>query len=297
VTLVACGGDRPVIGVLTQPSLTELNQWGSSYIAASYVKYLEAAGAQVVPIFHNWTTSELDYAYEQLDGALFPGGDAAVGPTTALFRTASHIYNRAIDDWQNGVQFTIFAHCLGFELLCLITSGNPNLLDKFDASNFSVPLSYTSLAANSRLFRAQTARSREVAGILGTQNVTYNSHHYGVSPSRFSNGTKLDAFYDVLSVNDDRNGRTFVSTIEARDYPIYGLQWHPEKATMEWDPTLAINHSHDSVVANQHMASFFVAQCRNSPRTLTDQSLLIFEYASNLHYTGDVCSFEECYMF
>ena len=36
---------RPVIGILTQPGLND-----EEYIAASYVKYAEAAGARVVPI-------------------------------------------------------------------------------------------------------------------------------------------------------------------------------------------------------------------------------------------------------
>ena len=36
---------RPVIGILTQPDLN-----GQEYIAASYVKYAEAAGARVIPL-------------------------------------------------------------------------------------------------------------------------------------------------------------------------------------------------------------------------------------------------------
>lgn len=36
--------------------------------------------------------------------------------------------------------------------------------------------------------------------------------------------------FDVLSVNDDKKGRTFVSTIEGKKLPFYGVQWHPEKA-------------------------------------------------------------------
>lgn len=40
-----------VLGVLAQENLESDHQAkGSSYIAASYVKYLESAGARVVPI-------------------------------------------------------------------------------------------------------------------------------------------------------------------------------------------------------------------------------------------------------
>ena len=42
--------DRPIIGVYTQPSDANLQQYGEQFIAASYVKFIEGAGARVVPI-------------------------------------------------------------------------------------------------------------------------------------------------------------------------------------------------------------------------------------------------------
>ncbi|CAF5181249.1 unnamed protein product [Rotaria sp. Silwood1] len=42
---------RPIIGILTQPTPTSwLKPNRTTYLAASYVKYIEATGAQVVPI-------------------------------------------------------------------------------------------------------------------------------------------------------------------------------------------------------------------------------------------------------
>jgi len=43
---------RPIIGILTQPSSwpTMYDPEEYSYIATSYVRYLESAGARVVPI-------------------------------------------------------------------------------------------------------------------------------------------------------------------------------------------------------------------------------------------------------
>ena len=48
-----------------------------------------------------------------------------------------------------------------------------------------------------------------------------------VGTARWNANARLTAFYNVLSVNKDRNGKEFVSTIEAKKYPIYGSQWHP----------------------------------------------------------------------
>lgn len=60
---------NPVIGVFTQTYTSQ-----SSYIAASYVKFLEMAGAQVVPIFSFSETSEVLSLLKKINGVLFPGG-------------------------------------------------------------------------------------------------------------------------------------------------------------------------------------------------------------------------------
>ncbi len=37
----------------------------------------------------------------------------------------------------------------------------------------------------------------------------------------------------VMAINADKQGvRTYVSIVEAFEYPMYGLQWHPEKVTI-----------------------------------------------------------------
>ena len=49
--------NRVIIGVLSQPS--DPSGPGESYIAASYVKFLEASGARVVPFVHNLPKHEI----------------------------------------------------------------------------------------------------------------------------------------------------------------------------------------------------------------------------------------------
>lgn len=73
----------------------------------------------------------------------------------------------------------------------------------------------------------------DVMSILSSQNVTMNNHHYGIYTPHFKSTEALSSFFDLLSVNKDRTGDEFVSTIEAFKYPIYGTQWHPEKNPFE----------------------------------------------------------------
>jgi len=65
VTNLTYCNERPVIGILTQEiywsSLKSLQPFKNSYIAASYVKAIEASGGRVVPVFTNRTTEYYMY--------------------------------------------------------------------------------------------------------------------------------------------------------------------------------------------------------------------------------------------
>lgn len=41
---------RPVLGILSQAADGPLRAYGEEYIAASYIKFIESAGARVVPL-------------------------------------------------------------------------------------------------------------------------------------------------------------------------------------------------------------------------------------------------------
>lgn len=79
-----CGNLRPVIGVLTQPQRTPLGV-EVEYVAASYVKFLEAAGARVVPLRYSASEEELRRVFDSINGVLFPGGAADLEPGHVFF--------------------------------------------------------------------------------------------------------------------------------------------------------------------------------------------------------------------
>ena len=77
-----------------------------------------------------------------------------------------------------------------------------------------------------------------IRATLASKPVTTNLHHDGVEPSVFEASNNLNQFFKMLSTNVDRNGKPFASSIESRDYPIYGVQWHPERPQFQWSTTL-----------------------------------------------------------
>ena len=80
--------ERPIIGILAQelnPSLQEV--YGdnyTSYIGAAYVKYVESAGARVVPVLINQTDEYYEMIFNSTNGLLIPGGRVSLSTSGKL---------------------------------------------------------------------------------------------------------------------------------------------------------------------------------------------------------------------
>jgi gamma-glutamyl hydrolase len=233
-----------------------LQAYGKSYIAASYVKFIEAAGARVVPIFHSASKADLETVFNNVNGVLFPGGGSDLNGTP-LYQAAQYLYTLAIQANDKGVYFPVQGHCMGFEMLHMIVSQNTTVLSKFDAENITLALDFTPLAKNSRMFADAPG---DIYNILGTQPVTMNNHMYGVGDPQYKQNPLLSQFFDILSYNSDREGKTFISSAEGKNYPVYALQWHPEKPMFEWNPNEVTQHTPSAVRSMQYIADFFVSE-------------------------------------
>lgn len=291
---------RPIIGILSLDSSEKFAKHGKSYIASSYVKYIESAGARVVPIRIDLSKEELESLFNSINGVLFPGGGASLCDSGYL-RTAKIIYDLAIQANDKKDIFPMWGTCLGFELLNVLASGlkPEELLVSCDSENYSIPLEITGGCLGSfgsRLFRFAP---NECLKTLKEQSVAFNMHKNCVPIEKFWGTNSLAEFFDVLSTNRDRNGLEFISTIEGKKYPIYGTQWHPEKLQFEWEPKEAISHSPDAILVGQYMANFFVKQARQSthhfPSVEEEEKALIYQY--NPLDTSKESTFQQCYFF
>jgi len=174
---------------------------------------------------------------------------------------------------------------MGFEFLSMISSQNISILEKENLENTSVALNFVDGFQNSKLFGKAPA---DVVSIFKNQKVTLNNHQFGVSPAGFAANAYLPNFYNVLSLNTDIHGNTFISTMEGIKYPVFALQWHAEKPQFEWNAWEDINHSTDCIKAMQYMADFFVTEARKNthkfPSSSAESNALIYNYP--VTYTG-----------
>lgn len=223
--------NRPIIGILTLPNDIPGYDQYRSYFPASYVKWLESAGARVVPIPFTLDPASLTDLLSNLNGALFTGGGAdftdANGNLTPFAATALAVFNESVTAWQNGETFPLWGTCLGHELISFLAS-NLNMstvTSGFDSENLTLPLTFTGAAATSRMYGLLPAN---INSIFSSQAVTMNNHQSGVTPANFALAPSLANRFTILSTNQDRNGVTFVSSSEGQNgLPVYTTQYHP----------------------------------------------------------------------
>ncbi|MEE6479262.1 hypothetical protein FKM82_012192 [Ascaphus truei] len=174
--------ERPIIGIVAQEVTDEsLLSFGKTYIADSYVKFLESAGCRVVPIRLNLPEIEYLKMFNSINGVLFPGGDADI-QKSSFAHTATIFYQLAVEAASSGRYFPVWGTCLGFQLLTAFTSGE-NLLSPTPANNISLPLNLTDEAFSSKMFKNA---SQEMLKSLSREKVTANFHHYGITAENYT---------------------------------------------------------------------------------------------------------------
>jgi len=271
---------RPILGVVTQPSDDVKNT--TSYVAASYVKYLEAAGARVVAVRFDASNAELDTLMKGLNGLLFPGGGSSLDLSSPFFEKASYLFNAAIKLNDNGVYFPMWGTCLGFQFLNIMGAGVDEsvLTGPFDSEDYPIPLNFTAAAKGSYML---STIAPDILTALGRENITQNEHQFGVTPQAYASHPKLSAFFNVLSTNVDRKGKEFVSLVEGKKYPVYAAQFHPEKNNFEWgaQESTPIPHSLMAVRMSQFFADFLVDEARNNNQSFgkDENDYLIYNYS------------------
>jgi gamma-glutamyl hydrolase len=262
---VTASRQTPVIGILSQP----LHDSNNTYIAASYVKWLEVGGARSIAIPYDATEELVHEILSQIDGVLFPGGGAPVPPA------AKQVWRLLQQRYEEGDHLPLWGTCLGMEFIVQLATNQFDADDDhlvsplengYDATNISLPLLNVKQDGLYQLDHIYDAVTQ--------YNVTMNNHHIGIRPEVFHNTNKLSKQWKITSTNVDQQGKPFVSTMEPIDpsaLPVYAVQFHPEKNVFEYGlqpnttlPYEAINHSPQGTAMSIHMANFFVQLARDN---------------------------------
>jgi gamma-glutamyl-gamma-aminobutyrate hydrolase PuuD len=179
----------------------------------------------------------------KINGLYFPSGGAFAGTQQEYYNCCKKFLQLAMKENDKGNHFPIWGGCMGMQQLMIIADGHDDLehlLQRFDSfNNLLSTLDFTEEGLRSRMMR--NATKAEIKK-LSTKECTLNNHKMGLTPTKFKRHKNIDKFYKIVSTSVDRKGRDYVSTIEGRFYPFYGVQWHPERsAAMDYFAKFFVN--------------------------------------------------------
>ena len=204
--------NKPIIGVLFQklPSpISGVN--GTSYLSAAYVKYLESAGARVVPIPIDITKDELKKLFSYINGVIFPGGDADL-MSSGYQRNAEYIIKLTMEAFHKEDYFPVWGTCLGLQAFAVILLKSDKVVTRSDGTwDKSMSLEFTKHVFKSKMF---SNAPKKIMKIFESDKVTYNAHYNCVSIHSYTESRVLQSFFKVLSTNRDSRGKSFISTME-----------------------------------------------------------------------------------
>ncbi|KAL0702162.1 hypothetical protein Bca4012_058284 [Brassica carinata] len=280
---------KPIIGILTHPGIGTFDDPHSlsyeknvSYIAASYVKFAETGGARVIPLIYNEPEERLFQKLELVNGVIFTGGWAKEG---LYYDVVQKIFDKVLEKNDAGEHFPVYAMCLGFEILSMIISQTRDILERFNSVYYASSLQFTeNVNIQGTVFQRF---SPELLNKISTDCLVLQNHQFGISPDNFLANPSLSSFFDILTTSADKDGKTYVSTIGSKRYPVTAFQWHPEqKNAFEWGSS-EIPHSEDAIQVTQHAANYLVSEARKSlNRPSPDKVLSNLIYNYKLIYSG-----------
>jgi len=153
---------NPIIGVYTEDAedFGQTPQDKQTYIAASYVKNLEMAGAQVIPLFYHYSKAQLDAILSKINGVFFPGGEMPIDKNNQWTSNIQYIFDYANKQNDKGNPFPIWATCLGYEAVMYLFSGREDNMTTLTRVNGQrgLPCNLTVKNSNSILLKSLSAQ-------------------------------------------------------------------------------------------------------------------------------------------
>jgi gamma-glutamyl hydrolase len=305
VGAASAGNPRPIVGILSMPNTAYAASHGFSFFPASYVKWLEAGGARVVPIPFDLAEPQLSALLAQINGALFTGGAAAFfeadGTTLTQYGAAGQrIFNESVAAHAAGETWPLWGTCLGHQFISVLAAGADGsvLTGGFDSENLTEAVAFAPAADASSLW-GEGGQLNWAARTLAAEAVAINEHSFGITPADFARSEKLSSTMTVLATQTDRAGKAFTASQEGQGgLPVYSTQWHPEKSLFEWPDASQIVHNLTAVLSNHFPVAFFASKAAENSRSFADANAeydaLIYNF-SPLY--GVTSYFEQLYFF
>jgi len=101
--------------------------------------------------------------------------------------------------------------------------------------------------------------------IYSHEKLVINLHDWGIYLADYIyNRQELRDFYKIITYEEDDHRRFLVTAIEAFDYPIYGVQFHPERTFFRFSDKDNYTRSAEARMLSEDLIFYFVEEARKN---------------------------------
>lgn len=264
ITITSQNKNLPVIGVLSNPETGSDKNSTLYRVNANYIRWLEANGMEAVAI-HPWQSdSQLTSILSKLNGILLQGESIDLfDKETLYFKTASSIIGKAKNFLQTPIfNFPVFGICAGFQVLQTVLAETDVITPHPHADTASSLVFEADEIVDSKMF---SDLNDYLAAILNSTQSVYENHFMAVAPEAYSNSNKLREYMNYNTLDKDSNGKPYVASAEGiKNYPFFGVQFHPEMINYNRIRNRNVPETFESVQVSKHFGHFLLKQALQS---------------------------------
>jgi gamma-glutamyl hydrolase len=293
LSLISCEtAQKPIIGILSTPSdlHDHYDPQEFSYIKNSYAEFIEAAGGEAIAIPWDLPERQLITLLNSINGVLFTGGDATLWEHdyetddvefSNFTKRAIFILNYVIHLNDKGIHYPLYGICQGHEIITMGIAGNHDIIDHYRHPGQLDTVNILAAGKESRMFKGM---DDEISAFMRQERSVFYNHRFGFNMSLLEENKALDAFFTITAKGADDKGKEFVAAMEAKEYPIFTVQYHPERVLSEWKNKTVFSHPEEAVEAILHQGNFFVNEAKKNQNSFSNEKVKkVFALESHEH--------------
>ena len=261
------------IGIVTAPYIVGKQTYITSYMASSYKKWLESAGALIVPIQFDLPSEVIHGLLKQINGICLIGGGIVNKKThdhnqfIKYKNTMETIFNYVIYSNKNNNYYPMWCTCMSFELIILYIK---NLKFNSQSEITDNYLSKSGKYGESKLHwtnepsKIKKMFTKSEIKCMSKYPCLFQAHQY----SHNINSKIIKTFKDIANipaVGIASDNSKYINIFELKDYPIYGVQFHPEKPPFEYENSgKRVPKTQIAITLSFKLAKFFIKECKKN---------------------------------
>ena len=202
----------PTILTLSIP-ISDDNSASQSRVENSFVRWLQASGADLISI-HPWSKyEEIDFLLTKVNGILLQGNPDKIDINSAYYTIVKYLYKKTIELNNSGIKMPLIAFGDDLSLLCTIISEDNISINTEMDYRIDVPtklkLFYTpdkTIILNE--FEKEDMKALEKEYILANNLIRY------ISVKDYLKDFHLSQKFNLIATSKTRDGREYISIIE-----------------------------------------------------------------------------------